>query len=233
VKQVRAEWLTGKPSVEASTDLFQAIRSGGANDASGVALKLLNRGVAPQSIFDGLAQASGELLMRVSGIAPLHAFTSTNAMHYAWQHVRDEQTRRLLLLQNCAFLPLYKGNKPDEGARMDELTPLATNAKGADAITEIFSEVSSKTRVDAARKLLDYLESGGDPRAFADAARRLIFAKGTDSHDYKFSAAVLEDYQFIPREISNRYLAASLAYLKGSGAKDNNLMRRVRDALSG
>ena len=116
---------------------------------------------------------------------------------------------------------------------MDELMPLATKASGADAVGEIFSEVSPKTRVDAARKVLSYLEAGGDPRLFADAARRLIFAKGNDAHDYKFSSAVLEDYHFIVGEAGNRYLAASVGYLKGSGAKDNGLVTRIREALKG
>ena len=114
---------------------------------------------------------------------------------------------------------------------MDELTPLATKATGPDAVAEIFSELSSKTRVDTARKVLSYLEAGGDSRLFADAARRLIFAKGNDAHDYKFSSAVLEDYHFIPGEVGNRDLAASVAYLKGSGASDTKLVTRIREVL--
>ena len=114
---------------------------------------------------------------------------------------------------------------------MDELKPLATKSDGADAVAEIFSELSSNTRVDVARKVLSYLEGGGEPRLFADAARRLIFSKGNDAHDYKFSSAVLEDYRFIPGELSSRYLAASVAYLKGSGASDNRLVTRIREAL--
>ena len=97
-------------------------------------------------------------------------------------------------------------------------------------MTEIFAEVS-KNRLDAARKTLGYFEAGGDPRLFSDAARRLIFLKGADSHDYKFSSAALEDYQFMPRPLANRYLATSVFNLKGSGAKDNDLVQRTREAL--
>ncbi len=45
----------------------------------------LNRGVAPQSIWDALFQGAGELLMREPGLVALHAVTSTNALHFAYQ----------------------------------------------------------------------------------------------------------------------------------------------------
>jgi hypothetical protein len=230
VKRIREGWLDGKPSADAAKEILQLVRHGSAVDMSDKAIELLNKGVSPQSIFDGLCQGAGELLVRVPGIQSLHAFTSTNAMHYAWQHARSDELRRLLLLQNCAFLPVFRGNKPDQGQRVDELEPLATTGSGAEAVTEIFAEVS-KNRLDAARKTLGYLEAGGDPRLFSDAARRLIFLKGADSHDYKFSSAALEDYQFMPRPLANRYLATSVFNLKGSGAKDNDLVQRTREAL--
>lgn len=231
IQEIRPGWLDGKPEAEASRQILHTVRTGSSLDVSQKAIELLNRGVAPQSIFDGLCLAAGELVMRAPGILSLHAVTCTNAMHYEWQHTRDEQTRQLLLLQNCAFLPLFRGNKPDEGTRMDELTPLATKSTGSEAVAEIFTELSSKTREEAARKVLSYLESGGEPRLFADAARKMIFAKGNDAHDYKFSSAVLEDYRFIPGEVGNRYLAASVGYLKGSGASDTKLVTRIREAL--
>src|SRR5205085_11924469 len=118
----------------------------------------------------------------------------------------------------------------DQGQRLDELEPLATKASGPDAIAEIFADVS-KNKLDAARKTLAWLEAGGDPRLFSDAARRLIFLKGADSHDYKFSSAALEDYRFLPPALANRYLAASVFNLKGSGAEDNDLVRPTRAAL--
>ena len=62
-------------------------------------------------------------------------------------------------------------------------------------------------------------------------ARRLIFAKGTDSHDYKFSSAVLEDYYHISPAWRDRFLAASMYQLRGSAGPDNALVKRTRDAL--
>jgi len=69
----------------------------------------------------------------------------------------------------------------------------------------------STDRLLAARKILGYLKQGADPGPLAHAARRLIFLKGRDAHDYKFSAAVLEDYSAEGRD------AAGEAWLAGSG----------------
>jgi hypothetical protein len=77
------------------------------------------------------------------------------------------------------------------------------------------------------------LQQSSDPKPLADAARRLIFLKGHDSHDYKYSSAVLEDYSQISPRWRDRYLAASAFYLKGSGAPDNDLVKRTRAALEG
>ena len=230
VKQVRADWLAGKPSAEASTELLGAIRTGAPEDTSKTVLALLNGGAAPQSIFDGLYQGAGELLMRAPGILSLHAMTFTNAMQYAWHRTQSDETRRLLLLQNAAFLPLFRGNGKDGGVRIDTLEPLAPEAKGGEAVAEIFADMS-KDRLVAARKILGYLKSEPGPRPLADAARRLIFLKGTNSHDYKFSAAVLEDYERLSTPSRDRLLAASAFYLKGSGDKDSELVGRTRAAL--
>ena len=62
-------------------------------------------------------------------------------------------------------------------------------------------------------------------------ARRLIFLKGRDAHDYKFSAAVLEDYQHLSPAVRDRYLASSVFRLRGAGDTDNDLVRRTRAAL--
>jgi len=231
-KKIREGWLEGKPGAEATADLIQAIRAGSAMDTSELTVKLLNQGVAPQSIFDGLFNGAGELLMQSPGIASLHATTFTNAVHYSWQHAHSDETRRMLLLQNAAFLPLFRGNSKDKGIRIDKLEPITPKESGAGAIEEIFAEVNTD-RLAAARKILGYLKDHPDATPLTDAARRLIFLKGRDAHDYKFSAAVLEDSQHLSAPWRDRFLAASVFNLKGTGDKDNALAERTRAALAG
>lgn len=232
VKDVRQDWLAGRADIRAGLELLDPIRGGNAQDTSALALKLLNRGVAPRSLFESLFLGAGELLMREPGILSLHAMTFTNAMQYAWQRVHDDETRRLLLLQNAAFLPLFRRKAQSEGVQLDTLEPLQPEAKGEEAIAEIFADVN-KDRLVAARKVLGHLQEHPDPAPLAQAARRLIFLKGTNSHDYKFSSAVLEDAERMAPAERSRLLAASMFYLKGAGEKDNELVSRARSALGG
>ena len=168
--------------------------------------------------------------MREPGIRSLHAVTCTNALHFEWQHCSDEATRRFLLLQGAAFLPLFRGAKEDKGTRIDDLEPLESKADGGHSIDNIFAEVS-RDRLTAARKVLAYLKDHPQPKELIDAARVLIFLKGRDSHDYKFSSAVLEDYANVSPAWRNQYLAASVFNLRGSDASDNELVNRIRVAL--
>ena len=225
----------GKPDAAASADLLATLRTGSDDDACEQVVELLNRGVAPQSVWDALFDAAGELLLRQPGIVSLHAVTSTNALHYAYQASGDDQTRRLLMLQNAAFLTLFReamGGRGKVGdARIDQLEPVATSEGGPGAIEEIFAE-ASRDRTTAARKALAYLQAGHDPRTLIDAARRLVFLKGDDAHDYKFSSAVLEDYYNASPAWRDRYLASSLLLLPGSADRDNDLVKRTRAALN-
>ena len=229
--KIHADWLDGGPNSEATTDLLQTIRTGSGEDISNQVIELLNRGVSPHSVFDALFDGAGELLMRAPGILSLHATTFTNATHYAWQRIRNDETRRLLLLQNAAFMALYRGRQ-GTGVRIDSLEPTPAKTSGSGALEEIFADISSD-RLAAARKILSYLRNSPDPKPLADAARRLIFLKGHDSHDYKYSSAVLEDYSWMAPPWRDRYLAATAFYLKGSAAPDNDLVKRTRAALEG
>ncbi|MBX6316276.1 MAG: twin-arginine translocation signal domain-containing protein, partial [Isosphaeraceae bacterium] len=106
--RIKEGWQGGEPSESAAADLLATLRQGSADDACEQVVELLNRGIAPQSLWDALFDGAGELLVRQPGIVSLHAATSTNALHFAYQASSDDQTRRFLLLQNAAFLPLFR-----------------------------------------------------------------------------------------------------------------------------
>lgn len=230
LKKIREGWVDGKANEGATKDCLQALRSGSASDLSDLTVKMLNDGVASQSVFDAMFDGAGEMLMQAPGIVSLHAMTFTNAIHYAWHHVQSDETRRLLLLQNAAFLPLYRGDRADKGIHIDTLEPMATEAKGDEAVAEIFAEIG-KDRLVAAKKMLGYLKEHSNAGPIADAARRLVFLKGNNSHDYKFSSAVLEDHESLSQPWRDRLLAASVFYFRGSGEKDNDLVQRIHSAL--
>ena len=100
-------------------------------------------------------------------------------------------------------------------------------ARGVEAVGEILADVS-KDRLTAARKTLAWLdERASDPKDLMAAARRLVFNKGNDSHDYKFSSAVLEDFYHVTPAWRSRYLATSMFNFRGAGDRDNDLIKRV------
>jgi len=230
VGKIRSSWRDGETSASATLDFLEAVRNGSSSDTSDKVVQHLNKGVSPQSLFDGCFDGAGELLMQSPGILSLHASTFGNAVHYLWDHAGDDETRRLLLLQNAAFLPLFRGNAKDKGIRIDKLEPLKPEGSGPDALGEIFSDVS-KDKLQAARKVLGWLADNPDPAPLAAAARRLVFTKGRDSHDYKFSSAVFEDCRHLTPPWRDRFLAASVFNLRGSQDSDSSLVQRIRAAL--
>jgi len=235
VDKIRPEWRDGQLDASATSDLLSTLHSDSSNAACDQVVDLLNRGVAPQSVCDALLVGAGELLMRQPAIVGLHAVTTTNAMRYSFSAAADDRTRRLILLQNAAFLPMFReamkgrGNVSDQ--RIEALEPATELAEGDAAIEQIFADVSGR-RTDAAREVLAYLNDGGRAESLIDGARRLIFLKGHDSHDYKFSSAALEDYYHVSPGWRNRFLATSVFNLKGTGDRDNPLVQRTLAAFA-
>jgi hypothetical protein len=86
--------------------------------------------------------------------------------------------------------------------------------------------------MQAAQKTLAYARANPDPQDFITRARTLIFLKGRDSHDYKFSSAVLEDFAHVSPGWRDKFLATSVFNLKGSSEGDNPLVERTRAALA-
>jgi hypothetical protein len=236
-KDFPASWQEGKLDDAATADLLATLRQGSEDDSCRKAVELLKKGIAVQSIWDGLFAGSAELLMRKAGIVPLHALTTTNAIRYAYERSGDDATRRWLLLQNAAFVPMFRKamEQREKQTKLPDLPiekfeALAPKSEGAAAIGEIFNQVGAE-RLDAARKALAFLNDNPRPEALMDAARMLVFLKGNDSHDYKFSSAVLEDYYHVSPAWRNRYLAGCTFQLRGARAPDNALVKRTREAL--
>jgi hypothetical protein len=235
--KIREHWQKGKLDSTATTNLLATIRGGSASDASEQVVELLNKEVDPASLWDGIFLGAGELLMRQPGIVGLHCVTSANALHYGFQTSGNDETRRFLLLQAAAFLPLFhramqSRGKVRDDVRIDTLEKAEVKDNNATAIEEILTDVS-KDRMAAAQKTLALLEAKGpQAEALMAAARRLIFLKGRDSHDYKFSSAALEDYYHATPAWRGRFLATSMFNLHGTQDPDNALVKRTRAALA-
>src|SRR5262249_20541310 len=58
-RQIREGWPGGEPDPAAAADLFATLRRGSEEDACRQVVELLNRGVAPQSLWDALFDGAG------------------------------------------------------------------------------------------------------------------------------------------------------------------------------
>jgi hypothetical protein len=230
--KIRDHWQQGKVTPQAAAELLATLRTAGHADACEKIVELLNKEVDPSSVWDGLFLAAGEYLMSNPNIVGVHCITSLNALHHGYQHSGNDETRRLLMLQGAAFLTMFRTRmKLDKDLRLDTLQKAEVKGSGPELIEEIFADVG-KDRLAAARKTLALLDCDRpQPQALMTAARRLIFNKGTNAHDYKFSSAALEDYYHATPAWRARYLAANMYWLRGSGDPDNRLIRRAEAAL--
>jgi hypothetical protein len=222
-----SDWQAGSIERAATTEMMATFRDGSPDDASDAVVAALKNGVSPQSAIDALFTGSAELMLRQPAIPALHAVTTSNAMHYLYQTCGDEVTRRRLLLQNAAFLPMFadfmKGRGKVGDVRLDTLKA----APGPRSDGDLFGG----DRLDVARRIITVATEPGDAREVIAEVRRRIFLKGTDAHHYKFSSAVLEDFFHVSPEWRSRLLACSSQYLPSG--KDNPLVQRVRVALAG
>ena len=232
-KKIRDGWQHGKVTPEATIEILAVQRSGSVKEVCDKVVELLNREVDPASVWDGLFITAGELLMRQRGIVALHSMTSMNALHWLYQTSGNNETRRLLMLQAAAFTSLFRrslGRPGLQGVNIDAVEQM--EIKEPNAIDEIFANVS-KDRLTASRQTLSVLQQDSkNADALIAAGRRLVFNKGRDSHDYKFSSAIMEDFYHITPHWRNRYLASSMFWLHGTGDQDNELILRTRGTLA-
>jgi hypothetical protein len=229
-------WQDGTGTSESTRSTIHSLREGTPESVCREAVSMLAKNkVGPSVMWDAILLGAGELLMQQPGIVGLHSLTTANALHYAYMTSGNDQTRRMLLLQACAYLPMFReaararGNVKEETIE-DLLAAVPDAAVGSDSLEEIFSAISHD-RPRAAQLLYSYMKAGGDAQQVLTTARREIFLKGKDAHDYKFSSAVLEDFYHVGQPLRNEYLAMSVFNLKGSDDKENGLVQRIREAL--
>jgi hypothetical protein len=230
-RTLRADWTVGRNDPGAAKALLETFRQATPEGAAGAAAKAINEGVAPGSVWDAILLAGNEFLLSEPGIAPLHAVTAANALHYIYETSARDETRRLALLQAAGWLPLYRGRVKNASAiHLDAIEPARPEGNPAEATAAIFDEVG-RDRKKAAALAVGYLQGGGHADDVFAMARRMIFHKGTDSHHYKYGAALWEEVRLATDPAWQRALtAAAMSYVPAASAPDSPLMKRAREA---
>jgi hypothetical protein len=233
--KIREDWQVGRDDPTVTRALLQVIRQATPEAASAEAVKMLNQGISPGSLWDAVVLSACELLMQSPGIIALHATTATNALHYIYNASGDDTTRRLALLQAVGWQPMYRGRtKLTDSTGIDTLKPDPDRltSKGDEAVAEIFATINAD-RHKAGSQAMTYLANGGSSDRIFDAARRMIFHKGRDSHDYKYGAALWEEVVLSTEpKWRSPMVAAAMFNLPGAKTADSPLMIRARESLA-
>jgi len=225
----------GDADVATTSALLDVLRGANAADAARVLIGHCERGVALATLTDACHLFAAELLMKRPSIVPVHAVTTTNALHYAARTVSDDHLRRMLLLQNAAFLVMFRDlslrefEKPV--ALIDRFAPEFSGPGRQQGISDTLAELD-RDRRRACAKSLAWQGLNEPPHLLVTALRRLVYHKGQDAHDYKLGAAMLEDFGNVSPAWRARYLAAYAAYANGPGTPANPVVAEAVARLS-
>lgn len=234
VDKLPDHWEAGTADPEAMRDLLDVLRHGNDIEASDRVFALLRRGVAPESLWEAILVMAGELMLRRSGIFSVHANTTVHAMHYAYRTTVNSHTRALVLLQCASFMPGFRGLLPERQRNIDidRLQPLPLDNANDDPLGEIFANVSDD-RMLATRKILGYLQAGGNVDQLMARARHFVVYNNTGAHDYKFTEALFENAVFVRPPLQAVYLASGSLYYNGSKDRQNSVIAQVLPLLRG
>jgi hypothetical protein len=233
-RDIPPSWKHGRDDPGARRELHAALYRMPEEAVGTVVVQMLQQGIAPETIWQALFDTAAEMLMRQPSVVLVHAQTTTNALHYAYRVCDDEQTQQMMLLQCAAFIAMFRklayATQPD--LSLDALQPLPLDSTGVDAIAEIFSDLATGHRLQAARKSLSYLQNGGDAAALIATARHHLVYNVDEAHDYKYSEAVFDNYShFADSAWRYRFLSAGMAYFKAPASRPAPVVEEMMELL--
>ncbi len=232
LQSAQSSWRCETIDDSSTREILTQLRSMAADDACTAVLAKLESGLNWRCVYDALFLASSELVVRQQAIVPLHAVTTTNAIHFLFRTVSDERLRQWLLLQNTAFVCLLRDSARGRGELPEKwIDGIEPSESMPNSVNEIFKHVHQNADL-AASEILKAADDKVSALEIMKAARNLVFVKGNDAHDYKFSSAVLEDFHAMSPTWQSRYLAGCSYLLPGASQPDSPLYARAKSALA-
>ena len=223
-------WQDGRDDIAAGQTLLQELRTASSEQATGAAAQLLADNVSAHTVWEAVMMFAAELILRRNNIVALHASTTANAMHYCYLASYEDRARRLQLLQAVAFMARFRSMVERDSRTRDRRIDAIDPVQAAD-LDEIFQTLG-RSRIEAVRQTLGWLEAGGDAAALGARARWYATLKNRGTHDIKFTEAMLENYRWVRLPWRDALLAASLMYANGSGDRDDRVVVRAQALLS-
>jgi hypothetical protein len=234
--KLAGDWTSAPADKSVTGELLDIYRNASLGESCQNTILMLESGRAnAQTVWDAVHLLGGELMMRQPGIYGIHTVTSVNGLRYAYETAADPETRLLMLLQGVGWMGQFQrfmatrnnGLKP---LQIQSLEASEVPSDPRQALEEILSLVGKDTPV-AAAKAISFVRQHPEPSALAQAAYSLIFRKGTDAHDYKYPAAIFEDYRLVSPAWRPHMLATAMYHLRGTTAADSPVMQRASEAV--
>ncbi|HEX5053947.1 MAG TPA: hypothetical protein VFZ65_19370, partial [Planctomycetota bacterium] len=213
-------------SKAASLDLATELRRATPEAASTAAAEALAKGLSPGSVWDAVRLCAAEQSWRDPGVLSAHAMTSMNALRYIAGHARGAGVQAMAMLQAVAWQVLYRdflsarGSYDRDAPGLETLQPAETQADA----NAVFTAAAADARAAAPLALAAASHGAGELMA---TARHLVLQKAHEHHDYKFTAALLEEMQATDPQTAARLFAASLGYLRKPADRDHELWALV------
>jgi hypothetical protein len=223
-------------------DLLAPIRAGRASDACRHAIALLTDSKAKAgAIWDVVHLAAAEFMIRRGDFGDVHAVTSLNALHFGYRMAQTSETRLFLLLQAVGWMShfaftggLAQNPTPDPDANILELTASELELpQDPEAVSERILRLASTDQIEAARSAIAYAERHANAPAIFSAARRLVFTRANDTHDYKYPAAAFEDISVVSSAWRPHMLAASMLHIPAPTTPESEVIQRAKEAVAG
>ncbi len=234
LREIPRHWKQGRDDHGARAELRSALYRESEIESGSAVVALLQHGISPDAIWQVLFDTAAELLLREAGIVAVHAQTSANALYYAYRACADEEIQQLSLLQCAAFIAMFRKllGATARDLPLEALQPQPLAGAAAEALDEIFADLSAGRRLHAARKSLGYLQTGGDAQALIAAARHHVVYGAQEPHDYKFAEAVFDSYaNLADSDWRCRFLSAGMAYFKAPVKRPGPLVEEMLELL--
>lgn len=227
-------WLDGKDDPSQVLALVRSFAQSNSAEAARLVVSALQDGLGPTTIWDALRLHATEIFFQRPAAAlrrhlPVHPVTELNAFGYAWRRTTRDETKRLLLLQAAAWLPLWQAIFREQYGSVDSTRSLAELGMEVDPEGLTIDQVLRQREPSDVRAFLDCRET--HPSAYVTALQQQLFRSAQQDHQYKYLAAITEEASLVRSEWASRILAPAITYLPASDEEESEVSRRAAHAI--
>lgn len=204
-------------------ELLAALRTSAPGELPDVAAGLLAGGAAPAALWDAIAAGAAEVAVADPGTAALHALTSTNSLHHIGLCAPSPRVAQLAVLQGAVWVAQFRAglDAQEAAVRLDAVEPAPAEAD------EVFAQAPGFARAQGALAL-----GARDCEAFLARAARGARRSSDDVHEFKLSAAALEEARRASPWARPLLCAALAMHLPAEGRPDGVRLQRIDTALA-